>query len=61
MGRPKIPKAKRRGILVQARVSPEEEKAIKAAIARSQDGKSEWIRKALLSVAVRKRVGPRTA
>jgi len=53
MGRPKVPKAKRRGILIQARVSPEEENAIKAAIAKSEDSKSEWIRKALLAVALK--------
>ena len=51
MGRPKLPKAKVRGILILARISPEENKAISAAIRRSPDGKSEWIRKALLSAA----------
>lgn len=51
MGRPKLPKAKLRRILMQARLSPEENKVIIQAIRRSKDGKSEWIRKALLSVA----------
>jgi hypothetical protein len=51
MGRPKVAKGKLRGILIQARLSPEEAKAIKAAIARSSDNKSDWIRKALLSAA----------
>jgi hypothetical protein len=51
MGRPKVPKAKLRGILIQARLSPEEDKTIKSAIRQSGDGKSEWIRKALLSAA----------
>jgi hypothetical protein len=51
MGRPKVPKAKRRGILLQARVSPEEHKAIQAAIGGKS--KSEWIRKALLTVALK--------
>ena len=51
MGRPKVPKAKLRGILIQARLSPEENKEIQAAIAKSPHKKSEWIRKALLSVA----------
>jgi len=49
MGRPKLPKAKVRVILMQARVSPEESRAIEAAIKRSGDSKSEWIRKALLA------------
>jgi uncharacterized protein (DUF1778 family) len=51
MGRPKVPKAKLRGILIQARLSPEENKAIKAAIASSSENKSDWIRNALLSAA----------
>jgi hypothetical protein len=52
MGRPKVPKAKRRGILVQARISPEEHKTIQAAI--GGQSKSDWIRKALLAVAMKK-------
>ena len=52
MGRPKVAKAKLRGIMVNARLSPEESKAIEAAIRRSPDDKSGWIRKALLSAAV---------
>lgn len=51
MGRPPVPKAKLRGILMQARVSPEENKAIIAAVKQAGDTKSEWIRKALLSAA----------
>jgi len=51
IGRPTIPKAKYRGILMQARVSPDENKAIIAAIKWAGDSKSEWIRKALLSAA----------
>ncbi len=51
MGRPKVPKAKLRGILIQARVSPEEDRKIQAAIKKAAEGKSEWIRKALLSCA----------
>jgi len=51
MGRPKVPKAKLRGILIQARLSPEENKAISDAIRRSKDNKSDWLRKALLLVA----------
>jgi predicted HicB family RNase H-like nuclease len=52
IGRPVLPKAKYRGILMQARVSPEEHKAIIGAINRSQDAKSTWIRKALLYAAM---------
>jgi len=51
IGRPSVPKAKYRGILMQARVSPEENKAILTAIKQAKDVKSAWIRKALLSAA----------
>jgi hypothetical protein len=51
MGRPKVPKAKFRGILIQARLMPEENRAINEAIRRSKQAKSEWIRKALLTAA----------
>jgi len=51
MGRPKVPKGQYRGILIQARLSPEENKTIQAAIAKSQHSKSDWIRNALLSAA----------
>jgi hypothetical protein len=51
IGRPTVPKAKYRGILMQARVSPDENKVILAAIKRAKDTKSDWIRKALLSAA----------
>jgi DNA replication protein DnaD len=53
MGRPKVAKAKLRGIMVNARLSPEENEEIQAAIATSSDNKSDWIRKALL-LAVRR-------
>ena len=55
MGRPKVPKAKLRGIIVNARLSSEEHKAIIEAIKRSSalKFKSEWIRKALLSAAAK--------
>ncbi len=52
MGRPKVPKAKLREIIIQARVSKEENSVIQAAIAVSPAGRGEWIRKALLSAAV---------
>jgi uncharacterized protein (DUF1778 family) len=51
MGRPKVPKAKRRVIIVNARLSPEEDKVLQAAIAKSPHNKSEWVRQALLSTA----------
>jgi hypothetical protein len=51
MGRPKVPKAKYKGVLMQARVSPEEAKTINGAIRQSGQVKSGWIRKALLSAA----------
>jgi hypothetical protein len=51
MGRPKLPKGETKDILIGARVAPEENKAILAAIAKSPHSKSEWIRKALISAA----------
>ena len=51
IGRPKLPKAEFRGVLMQARVSLDEGKAINGAIRQSGQGKSDWIRKALLSAA----------
>lgn len=51
MGRPKVPKAKLRDILIQARLSPEENRLINAAIARSKEAKSEWVRNALILAA----------
>ena len=51
MGRPKVPKAKRRGIIVNARLSPEEHRKIKAAIEKTSESASDWIRRALLDCA----------
>ncbi|MGO8837912.1 MAG: hypothetical protein ACLQAH_00900 [Limisphaerales bacterium] len=51
MGRPTVPKAKKRDIFMLTRVSPEENRVILAAIKQAKDTKSEWIRKALLSAA----------
>jgi len=51
MGRPKVPKAKKRGIIVNARLSPEEHRKIEAAVAKADESKSDWIRKALLAWA----------
>ena len=51
MGRPKVPRAKLRGILVQARLSPAENRAISAAVKRSGASTSDWVRKTLLLAA----------
>ena len=51
MGRPTMPKAKKRGNFIVTRVSPEENQVISGAIRRAGQSQSEWIRKALLSVA----------
>jgi hypothetical protein len=51
MGRPKLPKSKVRGVLVQARFSPEEYKPVAEAVKRAGASESEWIRRALLTVA----------
>jgi uncharacterized protein (DUF1778 family) len=51
MGRPKLAAKNRRGILIQARVSPEEDRTIQAAISKSPHSRSEWIRTALLAAA----------
>ena len=58
MGRPTVPKAKYRGILMQARVSPEESQVINKAIKRSKESKSEWMRKSLLLAAGIDKSGP---
>jgi hypothetical protein len=51
MGRPKVPKAKLRAILVQARLSPEENRQIEAAVSKYSGTKSDWIREALIRSA----------
>ena len=51
MGRPTVPKAKKRGIFIVTRVSPEENQAISGAIRRAGQNQSECVRKALLSAA----------
>lgn len=51
LGRPKVPKAKLRGIIVNARFSPEEHKKIIEAVNRANESQSEWIRKTLLEKA----------
>ena len=51
MGRPKLPKGELKGVLIGARFAPDESKCVHDAIKRENAGKSEWIRKALLSAA----------
>jgi hypothetical protein len=51
MGRPKLPKGTVKDILIGAKFAPDEAKKVDAAVKRARQGKSEWIRKALLSAA----------
>jgi hypothetical protein len=51
MGRPKVPKAKKRGIFIVTRVSPEESQTINGAIRRTGQSQSEWARETLLTAA----------
>jgi len=51
MGRPKLPKSQVRAVLVQARFSQDEYKAVETAVKRAGASESEWVRKALLTVA----------
>jgi len=51
LGRPKLAKDKAKGVLVAARFSPEEVKAVERAIARARKNKSEWVRATLLRAA----------
>ena len=52
-GRPKLPKAEKRGKFVSTRVSPPEYDEIMAAIKSSGEAKTEWVRKKLLAAARR--------
>jgi hypothetical protein len=51
MGRPKLARGEAKDILIGARFSPDEARAVDAAVKHSGQGKSDWIRKALLSKA----------
>ena len=51
MGRPKLPKGEVKDILLGAKFAPDEAKQVHAAVKRENMGKSEWIRKTLLSAA----------
>lgn len=51
MGRPRLPKSKAKGVLIGARFSPPEAKAVEAAVRRAKAVKSQWVRMCLLSAA----------
>jgi len=51
LGRPKLPPAEARKIMLSTRVNEIENKAIENAINRSEEDKTVWIRNALLAVA----------
>jgi hypothetical protein len=51
VGRPGIGTANAKGIVFAARFTPSETKQLNAAVRQARQGKSEWIRKALLSSA----------
>jgi hypothetical protein len=49
MGRPRLEKGKAKGVLIGARFSPDEAKRVNATAEKYEHGKSEWIRRTLLS------------
>jgi hypothetical protein len=51
LGRPRLSKAKAKGVLIGARFSPEEARRVNSAANQFEKGKSEWIRKTLISAA----------
>lgn len=51
LGRPSVPKAEYKGVLIGARFNPGESKQVHAAIKLSGLEKSDWIRKTLLDAA----------
>ena len=52
-GRPKLAKDRSRHVYLAIRLTAEEDAELKAAIAKTSDKKSDWIRKNLLSAARR--------
>jgi hypothetical protein len=50
-GRPRLSKEKARHIYLAIRLLPEEDAVIKAAVSKTSEKKSNWIRKILLSAA----------
>jgi len=53
MGRPKLPKGEAKGVLIGARFSADEAEIVTDAVLRSNENKSEWVRKTLLTAAKR--------
>ena len=51
MGRPKLPKGEVKDVLLGAKFAPDEAKQVNSAVKRENMGKSQWIRKTLLSAA----------
>ncbi len=51
IGRPKLPTAKARSIMLSTRVNAGEHKAIQEAIKVANEDKTVWLRQAILSVA----------
>ena len=51
MGRPTLPKGEAKGVLIGARFSPDESKAVHDAVKRAKQVKSSWIRETLLTAA----------
>ena len=51
VGRPKIGVKNAKGELFAVRVTPDDAKAVNAAVRQSGQDKPDWLRKALLSVA----------
>jgi hypothetical protein len=51
MGRPRLAKGEAKGVLIGARFSPEEAKKVNDTASKYERGKSEWIRKTLLSAS----------
>jgi uncharacterized protein (DUF1778 family) len=51
MGRPKIPKADRKGKIAGVRLSPDERKTLDSAAFEEGLGLSKWMRKTLLDAA----------
>jgi hypothetical protein len=47
-GRPKVAKAKFKGVYIGARFSPDEAKQVEANVKKSKKAKSKWIRERLL-------------
>jgi hypothetical protein len=51
LGRPKLAKGEAKGVLIGARFAPDEAQRVEAAVKRSGQVKSDWIRNTLLNAA----------